>query len=67
MSQQEPGPAHAPEFPSNVAWRQDGPLTLRGLRGGPGLLDFWECAHANAECGRRIGLRRDYGPRSQRP
>jgi thiol-disulfide isomerase/thioredoxin len=39
---EEPGPVHAPEFPSNITWLQGGPLKLADLRGRPVLLDFWD-------------------------
>jgi len=42
MTQQEPGPVHAPEFPQNATWLQGGPLTMAELRGRPVLIDFWD-------------------------
>jgi thiol-disulfide isomerase/thioredoxin len=42
MSQQEPGPVRAPDFPPNVTWLQGGPLKLADLRGRPVLIDFWD-------------------------
>ncbi len=47
MSQQEPGPVHAPEFPPNVTWLQGGPLKLAELRGRPVLIDFWDYTCVN--------------------
>ncbi len=40
MTQEEQGPVHAPEFPSDVTWLQGGPLTMAGLRGKIVLIDF---------------------------
>jgi thiol-disulfide isomerase/thioredoxin len=42
MTQPEPGPVHAPEFPPNATWLQGGPLTMAELRGRPVLIDFWD-------------------------
>jgi hypothetical protein len=38
----------APEFPVRVPWLNSGPLTMKGLRGRPVLLEFWDCCRANS-------------------
>jgi thiol-disulfide isomerase/thioredoxin len=62
--QEEQGPVRAPEFPSNVAWLQGGPLRMSDLRGRPVLIDFWDYTCVN--CLRTLPYvkewHRRYGP-----
>ena len=67
MTQQEPGPVHAPEFPPNVTWLQGGPLKLADLRGRPVLLDFWATPGLTVTVAGASRPAGGYGPRSQRP
>lgn len=43
----EQGPVRAPEFPSNAAWLQGGPLRMSDLRGRVVLVDFWDYTCVN--------------------
>ncbi len=47
MTQPEPSPVRAPEFPTNVTWLQGGPLKLAELQGRPVLIDFWDYTCVN--------------------
>ncbi len=45
--QEEQGPVHAPEFPSNVQWIQGGPLRMGDLKSKVVLIDFWDYTCVN--------------------